>query len=497
MSSSSLQRIALLFALLSATFGCNDEETLAPREIIAYTVEFVDASPMSIGAAEQPLPFNTLFTEYEVRVNVRAIGQDGAVFPTNQRLVLRSIPGEVSPKSSVIKLNNGEALNVSVQMRYAFGETRIWVEDVGLPDDPTVNECADGLDNDGDGLIDWPNDPSCGWADDVSEWPASYVTGVSPKMYFELPTVRSVQRNPDVATGHSPLMGYYVEIQGRTGHDLVVTNVVANGFYVADLADQSYNNLFIFNFSHPDDVYIGDRVCDVGGGVTEFNAFTQLQFPSWGIQGKQRSGADKRQPTPEDEEQALIQSEVEIVDCSAQYGVARLSKKLEPPAPVLLDNKLLGNLAAMERLEGAVVTVKDIELSTRFIDCDDNGSQRIESGTPEAACRTLCNKDPLCTELSSLYAYDQWRGRVGDTAEVSVSSTQLVADFDPLAGCEGPTYDADLRVNYTCPARRLTRVTGSLRQVVPTCEKIGPCDPAKESIVMFVIDPRYASDIVE
>ncbi|MBU1036912.1 hypothetical protein KKF32_02665, partial [Patescibacteria group bacterium] len=36
--------------------------------------------------------------------------------------------------------------------------------------DPSVAQCADGLDNDGDGLIDYPNDPGCSSASDNDEY---------------------------------------------------------------------------------------------------------------------------------------------------------------------------------------------------------------------------------------------------------------------------------------------------------------------------------------
>src|SRR5690606_21350928 len=98
-------------------------------------------------------------------------------------------------------------------------------------------------------------------------------------------------------------------------------------------------------------------ICELGGGVTEFNAMTQLQFPSWAIQGKPRSNSEQRLPNPEDEEDQLIDSDIEIVDCSWRYslGERELSKKVAVPDPVLLDGSLLADLNTMERLEGSIV----------------------------------------------------------------------------------------------------------------------------------------------
>ncbi len=473
----------------------------------------------------------------------------------NREVRLRSIPGEVHSSVHYVELFNGKAENVEVRMRFGFGPTRLWVEDIGIPSASDENTRLGG----------------------------SMLTTVSEPFYFESPTIYAVQYNRERPTGWSPLLGNYVEILGQPGHDLVVTNVTGTGFFVTDLSRQSYNSLFIYSFSQPEDVEVGDRVCEVGGAVSEFNAFTQLQFPSWGIQGKQRSGADRR-PNPEDEDGRLVEGEVVLVDCTPRYlenvdfqkvhcgdrlcgegtlcvytedgasfacqapvGAKRggaecdadgqcqsglclrgkcgipcehsltcpqglecatvsrsgraiktclLSETLTSPEPVRLNYGLISNLAAMEGLEGSLVTTEDVLLSDFFINCDDNGSGRIESRTPEATCRTQCNNQRGCTELSSLYGFDQWRGWVGN-GEISVSSSQLVAGFDVLEGCVGPVLNEDLRITYTCPQRRLRRLSGNLRQVVPTCDPMVPCDPANESFVMFLIEPRFASDIIE
>lgn len=493
--------VVLLFALVIAAtvLGCVEQSEAPARELAGFSVQVTAAE---FGTANNPLPFPQGYSDVvgctvagcTVLMDIKALRPDGSIkadFDGN--VELRVVPGEIHPDDQVIKLVAGVASNVQVRFRYAFGPTRIWVEDTGIPD-AGIDECSDGIDNDGNGLIDFPKDPTCGENGDRDEGTGTYVTGVSPQLYFELPSISSVQKNPDSTTGPSPLSGQYVEIQGRTGHDLVVSNVVGTGFYVTDISEQAYNSVFVFNFSFPEDVVIGDRVCEVGGGVVEFNALTQLQFPSWGIQGKLRSNAE-RVPTPEDEEDQLINDELDIVDCSDRYGVDKVSKTLPLPDPILLTSGLIVDLPAMERLEGSVVTIENVQLSTYFVNCDDNGSGRIESGTDESVCRSTCNDNPFCTELSSLYGYDQWRGRV-QGSEISVSSTQLVSGFDVLAGCtEGKTKEG--RLSYECPARSLKRVTGSLRQIVPTCDKFLPCDPAQESIVLFIIDPRFSSDIIE
>lgn len=517
-------------ALLALAAGaCVEEGEPRVRDLTGFQVDFIDPSPSAIGAPDAPLVFPLAYADEVGGCRESVIDEQGrqrslcrtvalnieARRPDNTRnedfngtVELRVVPGEIHPDDRLVQLVNGRAENHRVRLRFTFGRARIWVEDTGVNaewffDDVVgrmraniIDECHDGIDNDGNGLIDFPADPGCD-TDDTSEGGGTFTTGISDPLYFELPTIRSVQRNPDSESGPSPLAGQYVEVTGRPGHDLVVTNVTNQGFYVTDLADQSYNSIFVFNFSFPEDVNIGDRLCELGGGVTEFNAMTQLQFPSWAIQGKPRSSAEARLPNPEDEEDRLLDEKNLPVDCSWRYGLGekQLSRTLELPHPVRLDATLIGNLAAMEKLEASLVTVENVQLSTTFINCDDNGSGRIEAQTAEAVCRTACNNNPLCTELSSLYGFDQWRGRIAG-AEVSVSSSLIAAGFDVLAGCER-SFNEDGRETYSCPARTLKRVTGTLRQVAPTCDRFLPCDPADESFVLHVIEPRFTTDIVE
>ena len=54
---------------------------------------------------------------------------------------------------------------VDVQLKNAYGETRLWIEDVGLDPAPPVDApCDDGIDNDRDGLTDYPLIPAASCA---------------------------------------------------------------------------------------------------------------------------------------------------------------------------------------------------------------------------------------------------------------------------------------------------------------------------------------------
>jgi hypothetical protein len=113
-------------------------------------------------------------------LNVRAIGVAGNGNP-DFSVVPPTLPARLLP---------GESLNVRVEYARSARNTegRMEVlsdaEDAGLawlrliPDPPA--QCADGVDNDMDGLTDFPNDPGCQTADDEDEYnPAQCINGAT------------------------------------------------------------------------------------------------------------------------------------------------------------------------------------------------------------------------------------------------------------------------------------------------------------------------------
>ncbi len=477
----------------------------------------------------------------------------------NGTVRIKSIPGELNVQEVTFKNgllgtwqnpedpeNSNPTAYENVELRFAYGATRLWIEDA------TENEY---------GILS-----------------GSLATGVSDEFYFEDQTIHTIQYNPDVPDGVTPLIKQFGNVKAKKGHDLVVSNVVSTGFYVSDVGEDGmkdgFNSIFIYSYSQPARVDIGDRICEVTGGIAEFTGMTQMQFPSWGIQNKERSTAEDTDPAPEDGDTGAgycvdkdtgeprpctdeeLANMAEIVDCwalfneeratecsdaalDAKYGVdteaapnpARQQAKaeckaeknafayIEPPQPLEVDWKVLmcgsdGNnqtdLAScvkLEAMESSIITVENIDLSSYFIDCDDNGNGKIESNSDEATCRTECNNNPKCTEYSNLDSYDQWKARANGefdggkiSSEISVASSSLIAGFDILDGCI-TIFDDNLRKNVFCQKRKFKRLTGTMKQVLPGCfaEKVneGRCLSSHENIVMTVIEPRFSSDIIE
>ena len=523
------------------------------KDYNAYTKTIVDASPKEDG--------------FKIGIAAYAVDVHGNFNPDfNGTVTLKSVPGELDTTQVTFQngllgswttpsdpANGTPSSYENVQLRYAYGPTRLWIEDA------TENQFG------------------------IRE--GSLATGVSDEFYFEDQTIRTVQYNPDQPDGTTPLLKQFGSIKSKKGHDLVVSNVVSTGFYVTDVGEEGlkdgYNSIFIYSYSQPSRVDIGDRVCEVSGGIAEFTGMTQLQFPSWGIQNKERSTAEDTDPAPEDGDNGAgtcidkdtglarpctdeeLANMGEIVDCWSAFEPERaaectdeaLDQKygsnpaeravqkqkckaekeafayIQPPQPLNIDWRVLmcgsdGSTSnrdtgknpdkdaciKLEAMESSIITIENVELSNYFIDCDDNGNSKIDSNTDEATCRNECNNNPGCTEYSNLDSYDQWRARaIGSidvgyggsaelSSEISVASSSLVSGFNILNGCITVT-DTNLRKNIFCQNRRFKRLTGTFKQVLPGCyaEKIntGKCMSASEAIVMSVIEPRFASDLIE
>ena len=54
--------------------------------------------------------------------------------------------------------------------------------------------CADGLDNDEDGDVDFPKDPGCAFANDNTEGGGRYSQGVSVPIFYTLPRIAEALR---------------------------------------------------------------------------------------------------------------------------------------------------------------------------------------------------------------------------------------------------------------------------------------------------------------
>ena len=193
-----------------------------------------------------PLPFSS--TALDLPVRVEAIGRDRDLMDWDGRVSLRATSGVLrsAPQMDLV----GGVAEGSVSVALAFSELRVWVTVEGRIDEPS-----------------------------------SYATGVSEPLWIDLPTLRQVQESP----AESPLLGRFVSIKAAADpddpRDLVVTGITNDGFYVADLSETAgeFGALFVFSFSRPNGIEVGDRLSHLSGNVDEFLGFTELGFPTWTI----------------------------------------------------------------------------------------------------------------------------------------------------------------------------------------------------------------------
>lgn len=408
-------------------------------------------------------------------VDVTVLAADGSGRLAGDRWVRLSVrPGRLSLDSgdgivnTDILLKDGQKQGVQLALTGAFGETRLWAEDVGyLPRTTfgTVSACSDEADNDGDGLVDMA-DPGCVDGNDDSEEQGTGAAGVSVAMYFRNPSLAEVQG----FAGASPFVGETATVdQG----EMIVTRVTSDGMFVTDIGDKSghgYNHFYIFNFNTPTSVPVCEadegeslscsgekplvlRPCDrlksVSGIVSEFYKFTEMSFPSW---------------------------ELDLWD-PATDGPCRVPEPYPLTAEVLRGK---GDFP-MEGLEAALVRVTDVELADPakdFRDCDYNDDGVVDfedydthACSEECKCRLACDKDPLCLEETQFAEFGQWPVRVGGVGGVKlwVSTRDSVPSFDPFA----------VDVPRTMPA-----VSGTLRNLSflkPTA---------------WILEPRCIDDLV-
>ena len=218
--------------------------------------------------------------------DVVAYGRDGEPYPYHGPVTVRVTPGVVADGVTRYMMVDGRLDGLEIALARSFGHTHVWIEADGYwprPDGASYGQCSDGLDNDANGLIDMA-DPGCRDATDDMEAPVSLVSGVSPSLWFANPTIRDLQHADPIVISTSPLVGEQVQV---TRGNLVVTNVVNNGFYVVDLegnqADALFTSLFVFTYSKPKDLLYGDRLCGFSGAVQEHVGHTQVVFPTFEV----------------------------------------------------------------------------------------------------------------------------------------------------------------------------------------------------------------------
>ena len=496
-----------------------------------------DANPdQETGTEEAPLPFvsggdcltDTSCPEGErcvtahgdsmcsrlYRFDVTAYGRDGEPFPYTGPVSVRVTPGTIADGQTAYTMTDGRIDDLEIYIARAFGHTHVWVEADGYVARPAgldYGQCSDGIDNDANGQVDLA-DHGCLDASDDMEAPVSYVSGVSPGMWFADPTLRDLQLADPVTISTSPLVGEQVMVSRG---NLVVSNIVNNGFYVVDLehneADAPYSSLFVFTYSKPDGPILpgaalptalkyGDKLCGFSGAVQEHVGHTQVVFPTFEVYWETEDGSSNPacDGFPGFDPAAVVPEPWDVTD--------RLVREDRTASRTVYLANVWQNSQLLEAHESNLVTFRDVRVSTRFIACDRNGDGDI-SGDDERACRTSCTEDEggvVCTDLEGYFEYAQYAGHVGQDTKKIYGSIGLAATWKPLditvvggpdlsGRCEVDVTDEGF-VEYLCEPMTLERLTGSLRHIY-LCGAYGTEDTC--DLQFWVIDPRFDEDVVQ
>lgn len=422
--------------------GCGaDGQELDALSSFAVTITGVDGNPPP--TLDAPLPANLGKTLESWDFTIQARDPEGRLEPFNGMVRLSVRPGAVmavehdDPDRAVgrnVLLVDGEASG-RVVVTAVYGPARLWAEDIGYrPADPTtLSACEDGKDNDGDVLVDFPNDPGCAFADDDSEEEGTFAAGISAPVHYAAPRLSDIQGR--ASTSPYPFEG--IEVGVAAPQRVVVTRVSSDGFYVTDVSPEEvaggYNSLFAFNFNTPPGMRVCDIVTYLGGTVNEFFGFTELSFPSYRLEYPIEGGAP-----------------------------------CEVPEPTVLEDATILDPVEMEKLESALVRLEGFHVATKFgpnpvvnnvpgpdaSSCDLNGDGAVDFESPtEGSCSDVCAEDPDCTEWTAYSArgnYKVSRGRCADdtpcgkhedcgeggvcavTAQILIN-TGTVPTFDPRA----------------------------------------------------------------
>jgi len=450
-----------------------------------------------------------------VFLDVRSLGRDGKYFPLEGELQvhLQVVPGMIPGPYEYITLTDGEVKAAKVYIAQTFGESFIWVEDNGDGHSgEQYGPCNNELDDDGDGFIDQA-DPNCMSPSDPVEEKASFATGLSPALHFENPRIWHLQYTDQVST--SPLAGQNVFVEEGA---MVVTNIIANGFFVTDLDDQHhplddegtpgyYNAFFFYTFNKPEGIGYGDLLCSFTGGVVEYEGNTQMTFPTY------EAAIKSEGPT-----KACKNREIDLtLQVPDPIDVTSLLVAEEPESSSYSD-QMMENARALEPFESNLIQIKNVQGANRFIACDSDENGQFPANSDDDACRDECQLDPICTQLESFFKYSQMSAyaTLGKKFFVGIDMLQDKVPLEvpyvgspDLSGNCGDIIDETsgevlvenphkiligdtLFWEYLCPEQNLNSITGNLRHIYLCDPKPGQRESCGLQMTMLV--PRFDDD---
>jgi hypothetical protein len=383
-------------------------------------------------------------------VNVSAI-KDGKVDTGfNGYVRLSSQPGTVETVTGPntngrnVQLVHGVASGVQVQILAAYGDTRIWVEDLGyVPADPQglhPPECSNGIDDNRNDLIDYPADPGCYLANDDTENGGTYAAGSSEAIHYYVPRVADVNGANTGGTSGTPFASQALSIdsgyRGGTNFafNVIVTYVAPGGFYVTDINEDApggggYGSVYAYNFDAPPNMRQCDRLMAFGGTASNYYGLTELNYPTWELDEWNPATRGCGIPNPhtlaEDCTGHFDPVTGLIDDCYViGQGVGTLESiesalvRLETvPAAMVTDPKTgLQTLRSGSQIHIGAHMGPGHPVGPGYVptadatNCDLNGDGKVNhtTGTAENTCSLACTADLECSEYSNYLSENQF-----------------------------------------------------------------------------------------
>ncbi len=457
-----MKRALYSLLILGAFSACGGDFSQHPgKERLVVEIIPVMGSP-GTGTPAMPLPL-AVGTALPFRIRVHALlpnGTQDASFTRYVRVSAR--PGSIGPLTGNgtdgrnVLLNGGVSDQVDLQILNPFGTSYIVADDLGyIPADPLGNpppKCANGIDDNGNGLIDYPADPGCAFANDDSEEGGTFDEGVSDPIFITLPRIADARglkcdRVGCTGAGQTPFPKEQLLLD--TGwhdtpspkhpagpgfdFDTVIIRVSADGFYALDVSDSQrppamgrtgFNALFSYNFNAPPRMRVCDRVKSLAGTAAEFFGFTQLSYPTWELELWDPSKRPCLVPEPTtlrpgdiNDQSNLLRLTASLVRVETKGTKATIGALLGPNNIPLVknDGKNCGPPpSGMMPRDSCYIATPDSS------NCDFNGDGKVEFdlGNPEGECSNDCDSlviNPTgCSEYSNFKARSQFKLLVSD-----------------------------------------------------------------------------------
>jgi hypothetical protein len=464
----------VLFAVTLLLFACSTScvvDRKIKQDTYRIQVNITQIDGTEVPPVDQPMcidlrgnsPANICPATSTFQVSLQAIGPTGQVdtsFTRFARLSIRpgsllTIEGDGADGRNVL-LTQGVSAPQKITVTGTFGDTRVWAEDTGyVPVDPlnsgTLPKCSNGIDDDGDGLLDYPADPGCEFANDDSEEGGTYAAGVSAALNFRIPTVAEVQ-------GLGPATPFSEEaitiaasgndIYGKPV-DVVITRLSNNGFYVADVEpnfepatgartsviQKDYGSLFVFNFSTPPGLRVCDKITFLSGTITEFFGYTEMSFPSYEIKRW-----DFRSVAEGGDGPCLVPDPFTLAADNVSNN--ETLEKVEAGMVRLFNGKIAAYLGgAKPQYVQEDIGGSNCEKTYRFTfgpgasncDLDDSGALDFTTCGLEAQCSDQCYDEPNCSEFLTFRSRGNYRVILDNAPSGTLLvNTGAIPDFTPV-----------------------------------------------------------------